>query len=296
MAAASYGTFGKLGIDSANPITKRYNYIDEDLALIERFENMKGINGTRAYPQELEMPVSRAVRGPIRMQPNSLEMAAFLPWILCGTTSGTPTVTYNLGETAVTRYVTIDRVTKVPTYDTCGVATARFFAQQFSSLQLTLELIGIDETVGSAGSFPSTSIDLTTKPFMLHHLSLSIASTVYQCRQFDLLINNMTDEDRYFNSLTLTQVNHMDRIISFRTLLPYADAVALYNTGTTGAAVVATFTNGSAVLTMTMPKVVFPRRSPNTREGRREIMMPIEGFARTTSTTQELTTTLNPGP
>lgn len=292
----AYGTFGQFGMDSANPVTKRFNIIDEDVALIENFADLNGLKGTRDHAQELIMPVNRIVQGPIRLQPNSLEWASFLPWMLCGTSSGSPTVTYVLGETAALRYLTFDRVTKVYTYDNCAVDMWRITARQFQSVNLELNVVGIDETIGNAGSFPSLTIDVTTKPFMLHHCVMTFGGSSYVTPMIDLSMNNSIDKDRFFNSQTLTEVNMFDRVTSFRTMVPTSVGQTLYNTGTTGAQVVLTFTNGSAVMTITMVKVVFPRRSPTKREGRREVMLPIEGFAYKSGTTASVVIALNPGP
>jgi hypothetical protein len=111
----------------------------------------------------------------------------------------------------------------------------------------------------------------------------------------DITIDNAIDRDRFFNSQTATALPPMDRHVTMELSAPYGDASALYGMGAAGAAVVATFTNGGAVLTMTAGRVAFPRKSPGV-PGRQEIMLPLHGTAYKSGSTAELVTTLAVGP
>src|SRR5262249_38543858 len=110
-----------MGIDSSNPVTKRLNFEQEARGVAEENGETSARRGTRDHPAELQRVGIRHVGGRLELIPTAVEAALLLPWILCGTTSGSPTVTYNLGDTLATRFVTVDRVDKVFTYDTVGV-------------------------------------------------------------------------------------------------------------------------------------------------------------------------------
>lgn len=297
MTTPIYGWQAQLGIDTANPITQRFDFDMEELVCDEEFPDTNGLRGTRARSQERVRQGLRRVHGPIRLQPTTNELALLLPWILGGTPTGTGTITYPLADAIPSRYVTIDRSAvatygKVFTYNGVVVDRATFHASQGEPLQVDLDLVGIDETPANAGTFPALNLDTATPVLMFYDLSLSIASTTYQCRNFQLTVENDVDKDRFYNSLTLTGGFARDRHIRVSHELPYGDSTAAYNLGVGGVAVVATFTYGTHVLTFTMSNVKYPRKSPRVA-GREEVMLPLEGMAYKTGTsTLELVTTL----
>jgi hypothetical protein len=113
---------------------------------------------------------------------------------------------------------------------------------------------------------------------------------------FRIVVDNALNANRFFTSLTLVSVDAWDRHVGFSCTPPYGDWPQLYGTGAPGVAVTATFTNGGAVLTFTMPVVYFPERSPSI-PGRQEIMLPLEGTAFSIQGgNDELSISLNPGP
>ncbi len=293
--SGQYGFATKLGIDTANPVTKRFDFQSEGLKLTEEFKDTNGLRGTRSRSVERVRAGLRRPEGPLSLQPNSLEMTYLLAWILGGSPSGSGTVTYPLGDSLSTRYITIDRGAKVYTYSGCVVDRATFKSSQGEPLSLELEIVGVDETEANSGTFPAISIDLTTQPFMFHDLALTVAATEYDIKDIELVIDNKVDRDRFFNNQTRTAIIAQDRMVSLNFNAPHGDSTALYNTGAAGVAATAVFTNGSAVLSMSMAKVTFPRESP-TVPGRSEVMLPMRGTAWKSGTTLELVTTLNPGP
>jgi hypothetical protein len=293
MSGPAYGQLSQLGIDSANPVTARFDYLQESLAVAEEFVDTNGLRGTLEHDGARVRAGIRRVGGQIQLQPTAVELALLLPWIFG--TAGVDNV-YALADTVPSRYVTIDRIAKVFTYDHVFVDKAVFSASKGSALRLTLDLVGVDEAIGNAGTFPSLSLDTTTGPFMFTDGALQIASTTYTPEEWELSVENHIDRDRFFNALVLsTAVNAMDRTITTRFRLPYGDSVATYNTGAGGVAVDMTFTNGGCSLDFSMVKVTFPRRSP-TVPGRQEIMLPHEGRAWRSGSTKPLVTTLDSTP
>lgn len=291
--AGAYGFATQLGISASNPVDARYDFQNENLACQEEMPDTGGLRGTRSHVVERVRQGIRRVQGSITMQPTPVELAALLPWILGATASGT---TFALADALTSRYVTVDRVGKVFTYDGCFVDSATFRASQGQPLSLTLNLVGSDETVANAATFPSLTIDTTTNAFMFFDCALVIAGTTYLAKDFELTINNHIDRDRIFNAQVLsTATKAMDRTVTMRTHLPYGDATAAYNTGSSGVAVTSTFTNGTVSLAFSLVKVVFPRRSP-TVQGRQEVMLPLDGTCYRSGSTLELVTTLDSTP
>jgi hypothetical protein len=282
---------GKLGIDTSNPVTKRFDFGTEGLKKKEKLVDGNGTRGTLSSDISRIRPGQKPIDGPISFEPNVAEMALLLPWIFGGTPTGSGTVTYPLADTIATRFVTIDRILKVFTYTSVGVDSATFRAAQGSTLSLDLNLVATTDTVGNAGTFPDIDIDTASGPWIFEELVLSVNSTTVKAKSFELTVANRIDRQRFYNSLTLTSVIAHDREINFRTSLPYGDHSALYDAGSGGVEVEAVFTNGTNILTFAMGKVAYPAESPNI-PGRMEIMLPIAGQAFADGDTKELITTI----
>jgi hypothetical protein len=282
----------QLGISASSPVDARFDFQSERLACAEDFLDGNGLRGTRERDISRVRRNVRRIGGQLALQPNAAELALLLPWALGADASGT---TYALADTLPERYVSVDRVAKVFLYSGCKVDRATFRAGQGEALQLALDLVGQDETVGNAGTFPSLSIDVATGPFIFTDLALTIGGTTYNAKEFELTIDNKLDKQRFFNSATLVSVVPTDREISLRTSLPYGDATTAYNSGPGGVAVVATFTNGTVSVAFSLVKVTFPRRSPHV-PGRSEIMVPMEGTAYHSGSTNSLVVTLDSTP
>lgn len=296
MANPVQGFYSKLGIGSASPVTVPLDFVSESLVLTEEFKDRGGLRGTRSHNIENMRAGLRRVDGSLVLQPTAVELANIMAWILGGTPVGT---SYPLGETLSSKYVAIDRSDgtdgKVFEYSGCVVSRATFRSSPGELLEVTLDLVGVDETVGNAGTFPSLTLDTTTAPFIFHDLALSVGGTSYSTRDIEIVIDNRVDGERFFNSQTRTAAPAQDREISISLNLPYGEAEAAYNTGIGGAAVTATFTNGTVSVLFSFVKVVFPRRSPNV-PGKTEIMLPLVGMAKKSGSTAELAVTLDSTP
>jgi hypothetical protein len=301
--SAAVGALGKLGIGAASPVTYMLDFQSENFRRQDESVNGNGVRGTRSHHFNPVRAGLQRVNGPVNFKPTALDLANLFPWALCGSTvtvSGT-NKRYQLGETAVTRYLTIDRHAKVFTTTKVGVNKATFRADQGQLFEANFDLIGSTETVGNAGTFPAIAVDVSTQPFILSDLALSVNSTTVTAKQFEITVDNKIDPDRFFNANVLSDVVMNDREVTFKTTLPYGDFTALYNLGAgTGIAVTATLTNGSVVLVFSLPKVVFPPMSPVV-PGRQEVMLELEGRAYrsgsdiTDMTTAELVTTMDYG-
>lgn len=291
------GVFGYSGKCSFNGT--RIDFQSLNLVCEEEFIDTTGLRGTRSRVGERVRAGVRRIHGPLRLQPSTLEWTYFLQAIMGGTPTGSGTVTYPLADTLPTQSVIVDDNMKVMTYTGCAVDKATISAKQEQQIvELQLDLVGQDESVANAGTFPAGSIDTTTYPLRFYDCAgaITINSVVYNAKELTLTIDNAIDKDRFFNSQTLVTVQPTDRHIAFSALLPYGDASAPYNTiGVAGCAVTIVFTYGSAVLTFSFNNVKFPRKSPHWA-GREESFLTLEGQVYRTGTTLEMSTSLNPGP
>lgn len=264
--------------------------------LDENFIDTDGLRGTRSrYITSLRQG-NRHVHGQIKMQPTALELSTLLPLILCGIPSGSGTITYPLSDalTAGGFWVTVDRILKVPTYNGCQCDKITVSGRSGEPLDLTLDIVGIDETLGNAASFPSLSIDVTTVPFIFTDLVMVVNGVTALCKDFELVIDNAIDKERFLNSQTLTAANAMDRHVTMHTNVPYGQFSALYGTGVAGVAATATFTGpGTQVLTFSMANIAFPRKSPSWTAGRQEEFLPLQGTALRSGATLEVVVTLH---
>ena len=290
------GFYGTRGIGTTSTVDQPLDFLNENLAVNETFIDRNGLRGTRSRLIEPMRVGLRRIEGQITLQPTAVELSYLLPWILGAAASGT---TYALAETVPERYVTVDRSDgtdgKVFTYDGVKVNRATFRCSQGELLTVVLDLVGKDETVANAGTFPSLTLDTTTAPFTFSDCAISVGGTTYNSRDIEIVVDNRLDTERFFNSNTRTAIVAQDREISVNLNLGYGDAEAAYNTGIGGVAVTATFTNSAVSCLFSFVKVLFPRRSP-TIPGKQEIMLPLQGMAKKSSTTNELVVTLDSTP
>lgn len=287
--SAAIGTLGKFGIGASSPVTTWLDFQNETLKSRQEIFNGNGVRGTRSHTVERTRPSIERVGGTISLQPNAAELAAIMEWIMGGSPSGT---TYPLADTQPARDLCVDRVTKVFTYTGCKVDKATFKAAQGQALSVDLDVVGLTETVGNAGTFPALSLDVATSVFMFSDCVITAGGTTLTPKDVTIEINHHIDRERFFNGLTMASVEALDRSIMFTCNLPYGDQSTLYNAGSAGVQVVATFTNGTVSLAMTMVKVVYPKDAPNI-QGRTEIMLPISGQAYKSGSTMELVTVLD---
>lgn len=296
--AASYGTYSKLGIGTTSTVDKRIRFKQETFVAKGEVLFGEGITGT--LDSQIEFCRNGAIRvaGPVEMTPNAVELSYLLEWIMGGTPTGTPAVAYPLTQanTLPEKYVTIDRVAKVFTYDGVKVSKATFKASQGGPLDLSLDLIGKTETVATAGSFPAISINTGNGPFIFQDLVLSIGGTTVKPKELTVTVDNMLTADRFLNSQTVVTIDQPDRKITLDTMVPYGDYYAIYSTlGASGLAAVATFTNAGAVLIISLTKVAIPAMTPNV-PGKSEVMLRFTGDVYASGATPSASISLNPGP
>ncbi len=290
----------QIGVDTIAAVAFRYDFQSSSVSADEDFLDTNGLRGTRERAIERVRAGNRRIGGTVVLEPTALELSRLLPWILGGTPTGsaTATLTFPLADVIPTRWVVVDKVAKVATYDSVVVNRATISGSQGEPLRISLDLIGGDESIGNAGSFPSLSLDITTQPFIFTDLALSINGATTKTKNIEITIDNHVDPGRFFQSQTVTGLIAMDRTVMCNLTLPYGDSFALYNLGAGGTSCTATFTNGGSVLRFVAGKAAFPRK-PIPIPGREEILMPFAGEFFATgvgSATPSLATTLAIGP
>lgn len=284
--SAAMGALAQFGMAASGNATELYELVSGDIALQEELFNSAGITGSRSHPSERTRQNTRRVSGSITLNPNSVELDNLLPRILGGTES---LDSFPLAETIPTFSCQVDRVTKVFSYSGCVVSRATFRASQGGPLELQLDIEGVDETVGAAGSFPSLSLS-QIGPYIFSDAAITVGGSSYSFRDIEITIDNAVDTERFFNSQTRASIPARDRVVQWTLNGPYGDNSALYSLAVAGVACVATFTNGNRSLSFNSTKVQFPRLSP-TLQGKEEIFLPLVGIARRDNTTDEIQTT-----
>ncbi len=279
--AASGGTTG----------TKEFEFLaGSTLGLTEQFIDTNGLRGTRSHPSERVRRGNRRVDGVINMAPTPVELVTLLPLIFGGTPSGT---SYPLGESLTLFNLFAIRDATVYTYEDCAVESATFSATEGGPMQLSMTVVGKQETAGGAAG--STSLqDLTTQPFVLMDAVATVGGSDRAISGFSLTIRNFL-EVKYRNSTTPTQIVATDREITLDLPISFGTDGALYGSALAGVSAAIALTNGNTSLTFTMSKVQAPK-GPIPIGERTIIDFPWRGVARKDGSTLELTTVLDSTP
>ena len=278
----SQGFQSRLGIDTATPVTKGYDFSDTcELALSGENVDASGIRGLRERQSERVRQGLLRIAGAIAFTPSLADLegaAGLMQWILGGTPSSG---SYPISDSLSPRYVTIDKVTKVCTYPGVIVNKATLQSSEGTPLKLTLDLIGTTETVDAAGTFPSgSSISYNLDPPLMHFDAvLTMLGSSRQVKSFTLTLDNMIDA-KFYNSQSATALQTKDRKITLDCQVPYtAENADLYNQGVAGASATLAVSYASSTLQFTLGALQVPPQGP-TIPGRDEILLPISGEVR----------------
>jgi hypothetical protein len=290
--ADKVGVFNRLGYSAtgAGTATAEFEFLEgTTLGLSEQFLDTNALRGDLSHTSERVRRSTRRVDGTLVMCPTPVELAVLLPWIYGASASGT---SYPLGVDTTLADLYGVRDSTVYTYDECGVETATFSATEGGPLQLSLSVVGKDET--QAGSMGALAPDVTTQPFVLADAVVSVAGSSREVSGFELTISQPL-EVKFRNSLTPTQIKKTDRIITVSLPISLGTDTALYGSALGGVAVTITLTNGTVSIVWSMTKVQAPK-APLPLGQRGILDFPWQGTARKDGSTRELTTTLDSTP
>ena len=273
-----------------------YEFISESIAARKTTLDTAGSVGTRSHKKERTRDGIIAVGGGFSFYPTPVDMRTWWPRILGAAetgagSSGNPYV-YAVAETLPEFYAVKDLGTKVLSYDGLKVNRATLSAGVGQMLMLDLELHGKTETNGAAGSVSTApSPDTTTQPWMFFEGVFTVEGTARAVKQFSLYVTNELDLGNYNNSQTRQHLTELDRVVGCSLTVPFStDEADLYAADYDGAACTLVFTstvNSNHIMTITLAALQVERETP-VASGRGEIVLPINGISRMSSSTKEI--------
>lgn len=243
------GSQAQLAIDASSPsgTSPTFEFVSSTLKRTDEHAYGRGIRGTRSRHKSRARIVKSRVSGDLTMEPSATEIDLLLPWILGGTTSAGVTA---LAETIPTRYVEIDKVTKVFTYAGCVCGRATLTANSGTPIQWAMSVDGQSETEGNAGSFQGAALP-TDNFFVTSDVVFKWGGTSYNFGSLALEIDNVIDAERFLNSTTRGQIVPQDRAVTINLTQPYTSTnEALYDLAIAGAAVQIVITDGTTTYTI----------------------------------------------
>lgn len=292
---------GLLGIDTANPVTKAYEYsFPFDLQGRQEYIYPDGARGTLDEQSETAIKGLFRVEGAIKIKPvHDFLSQIGLKWILGGTPTGTAPVTYPESNTLIGAYVTIDRITKVDTYGLVWVNSMSITSEEGKEMEMDLDLLGQTETEGLAGSFPAGLVPAYQPPFVHSSAgsSFTINGAARQVKRVSIAMNNNLLRDRFFNSTTLQLSAKTKRTWAITVSVPAnVDNYDLYNSQlppTTDATGIFAWSDGTNTLTGTAGTLQLAGPVTKRLEAKTgELMYDVPLVARRLATTDAMTFTL----
>jgi hypothetical protein len=269
--------------------TEAHEFISESLAKAQDIVDTSGMRGTRSHPAERTRDGNFTVGGGIRYHATPALLDLLLPRINGANES---TDVFALADTIPEFDVLVERVTKRFQYGGCKVGRATFRCTPGGILELDLDVTGKTETV-SATAFPTITAP-TDAPYVMSDAAFTMLSAAREVTSFELTIDNFLDV-RFSNSQSATSIMASDRVVSCSLTVPYNSTNAdLYGVNTGSAAAASfVFTNGTKSITFTIGTLQIPDRSP-VISSKGEIFLQINGIAKMTGSTRELSITSDP--
>lgn len=288
MSLASVGSQALMAFETVAPIdanSQPVDFVSEKLSNDKEHIHPTGIRGTRSRHKERTRDGLQRVGGPITLEPSPSELDFILPFILGA--AEVPVDTFNLAETLPELIIGVRRVVKEFTYTGCKIVRAVFSGSEGSPLQLALDVVGktsADAVVGTV-VYPTPDSD---DMYVFTDSVLTVLAGAREMSDFELIIENVHEEDRYTNSVTRTDVPIIDRNVFLNITVPYdATNEDLHDQAVAGAAGSLVFTNGARSITFTMANIKFPPRDPGVAD-RGEIPLELAGTCLQSGATKEL--------
>lgn len=201
-----------------------YEFISESLKLEATHIDNNAIRGTRSHAKETLREGIETVSGQVVLNPSPADLDLWLPRIL-GTVESMDS--FVLAETLLPFGIMIDRVAKVFSYTDCYVNKATFKSESGGLLTLTLDILGISESVGNAGIFPSLTLGVAASNAPYTHEDCSGAVTLVgsarNTSSVEIIIDNHL-QAKFNNSKTATDITPQDRTIQLNTTHPYTSS------------------------------------------------------------------------
>lgn len=255
----------------------------------------RGIRGNLSSPSERVRLGAYTVMGEIHMNISPLDFVTLLPKMLGGTES--PSGTFNVGDDLPYFGALVDKVADIYEYTDCKVNQwiLRGRGIQMGEqgepdmLTLTLQIVGKSEASGESwpASPPSLPLTANAAPFTFADSAVTILSEARPVLSFALYGNNFL-QPLYTNSLTATSICARDRAIGVQVTTPLdSEELDLYGQAVAGATASIVLTNGSVSTAFNFGALQVPDEGAII-EGKSQLILRLEGTARSLSTTKEL--------
>lgn len=306
MTCASPVVLTRLAIEpGASPHTfdtssERYDFYVHTVQNINSIVHASTIRGTRSEAAERSRQGPSFIAGTLSIPVDGEAMVNWLPRILGANASGT---TFALAETLQSFGGLIDLGGNTHQLKDLQIARATFSGEAFNGgetpqpLRLDLSIQGIAEATGT--SFPAISLSTSanTAPYIFEDGSWTIESSTRNVMKFRLTIDNFLRARWSMGSLVPTCLYPAGRRVTAQAIVPYTstDASGLYGASYSGAASTLTFTNGGLSLAFSMPALQNVTNTP-VASGRGEVVLALQGIARKSGSTAELTVTNDSTP
>lgn len=272
--------------------SERYDYEGETLSNNASILHAQTIRGTRSEAKERTREGPSFVSGVLAIPVDVAALDLWLPRILGANASGT---TFALAETLPYFGVLADLGGNTHEFKNCLVQRAIFRGEAYNGdgiprpLTLELHIIGSEEA--TATTFPNVSLSTAanTSPLMLEDGVVTLLSTARSVMKFAITVDNMIIPRWSTGSLFPTCFIPGGRRVNVQMITPYSsNETDLYGQTPSGSAATMAFTNGNTSVTFSMPALSFPRRTPHA-VGRGEVVLHLNGTARKSGSTAELT-------
>lgn len=246
--------------------SERILFDSESLQRVTNMVDATGIRGTRCRHNSRIVTGTYSVSGSIVMRPGQDEIDLWLPRIMYGTEQASDK--FPLADTApATAYfaVLIDRVADIHQYGDCLVNRATFSASSGNPLVLTLEIIGMTESLPSwPGSPPNewgVDEDADSNPILMSTGTLTLNSNTYQFEDFEVVIDNFLDAP-FRNNETAAKFTPQDRLVTLRVNMDYTATSTLYGAETAIAGDIDFIPATNKSLKFNFGKLIAPKVSP----------------------------------
>jgi len=278
--------------------SERYEFLSENLKLIEDFIYTNGISGTRSERVEQTRRKTRYVKGVITMNVSPTYLVNILPRAFgAAATGGLSAQTFALAETVPAFGVLINRIAGVFECNNCYINRLLLSGDQVAPddekpnfITMSLEIFGMSETdIASAPALPSVSLPTTAdyQYYVYDDMVATLVGATRELKNWKFMINNFL-EPRWVGSATPTAWSARHRKVTLECSNPFTPSdIALYNQLYTGYAGSLAFTNGNLATTFTFGALQVPRESPNV-PGKVELDLPLTMSARMTGSTREV--------
>lgn len=230
-----------------------------------------GFGGTRKHYVRNTRLGPYTVTGGWTCEPSPSELLAILAWAI--------------GGTALT--VVNDRGADQKSFANAKCNRLTLSGRQGGLITAQVEWVGMTEATGEAVTAPTSTSPYAYAP----DTTITLASTARAAASFELVIDNKIATDRTLNTLSLTEVNPTDQIITLRVDVPWVTAnTALYDQALAGAAGSLSFLqDGFAALAISFAALQVPPEPPEVQGD--EFMLTLNMEARSTDAADAITVT-----